>query len=273
MKIFCKIFPEETIREKIKHLEHLDISLFIEDTPKTKEDLSEINILVFQEPNGYFGLGDWAIQNKQLFSLILTWDQKVLHHCENAMLMPFGHTWFKPDQYEKDHEKKFEVAHLCGKLLKTYGQSMRHEILARKNEVTGIPTRFFDVYGDRHNIEDARKGKEEVFGNSQYGIAIENFSHQGYFSEKILDLFLLKSVPIYWGCSNLHEFGFDKRGIIEIKNVDQMITVMNNLTPKLYEDLYKPYIEHNYQQALKYVNYEQNMVDKLTEVLTLNKIL
>jgi hypothetical protein len=36
---------------------------------------------------------------------------------------------------------------------------MRHEILDRKNELK-IPTKFFDVYGDRHNIEDARIGKE-----------------------------------------------------------------------------------------------------------------
>ena len=55
----------------------------------------------------------------------------------------------------------------------------------RQNEIK-IPKKFFDVYGDRYNIEKARVDKEEVFGDSMFGVAIENVSHNGYFSEKIL---------------------------------------------------------------------------------------
>jgi len=99
MKIKAKIFKEKTFREKLKHLSHLDFSLFIEDIPQSQEDLSSINILVFEEPNEYFGLHDWAIQNQHLFSFILTWDDKVLNNCDNAIMMPFGHTWFLPEQY------------------------------------------------------------------------------------------------------------------------------------------------------------------------------
>ena len=70
MKLFCKILPPEDIQKRIKHLEHLDLSLFIESLPQTQDDLSEINILVLIEPNGYFGHCDWAIKNKDLWQTL-----------------------------------------------------------------------------------------------------------------------------------------------------------------------------------------------------------
>lgn len=46
----------------------------------------------------------------------------------------------------------------------------------------------------------------DVFGKNMFAVAIENTNHRGYFTEKILDLFLLRSIPIYWGCSNIGDF-------------------------------------------------------------------
>ena len=133
MKLFIDFNDEKRFIPKLKDVEHIDFSLFLDCTPKNQNELSSINIMVLVEPNEYFGLHDWVIQNKNIFTAILTWDDKVLNNCENALFLPFGHTWFKPDQYEKEHKKEFKVAHLCGELLKSYGHQMRHEILARKN--------------------------------------------------------------------------------------------------------------------------------------------
>jgi hypothetical protein len=223
MKLKVKHFSESIFQDKLQHVQHLDFSLFVEDIPQSQEDLSSINIIAFQEPNEYFGLHDWVIQNKDLFQVILTWDDKVLNSCDNALLLPFGHTWLKPDQYEKEHPKEFKLAHLQGKLLKTYGHSLRHEVTARVNELN-LPTKFYETYGDRNNIEDARIGKEYIFGDLQFGIVIENVSHRNYFSEKILDCFLLRTIPVYWGCSNIGDF-FDMDGIVTINNVDDLIHV------------------------------------------------
>jgi hypothetical protein len=270
MKIKSNFFNSETFKEKLNHLKDIDFSLFIECIPSTQEELSSINIITLHEPNEYFGLHDWAIQNKDTFAAILTWDDKILNNCENAVFLPFGHTWFKSDQYEKEHKKEFKVAHLCGELLKSYGHQIRHEILSREKEIK-IPTKFYKTIGDRHNIEDARIGKEEVFGNAQYGVAIENFSHRGWFSEKILDCFLLKTIPIYWGCSNIGDF-FNKEGIIEFGNVDDFIYISNKLNGEYYHQ-HVNVIEDNYQKALQYVNYEQNVTNKLTEIFKLNNLI
>jgi hypothetical protein len=270
MKLKVKHFNPEDFRSKLDHLNHLDVSIFVDDTPKLQEDLSTYNILVLQEPNEYFGLHDWALSNKNLFNLILTWDDKLINQCQKAILMPFGHTWFKPNQYNTSHPKKFQTSHLCGKLLKTYGHSLRHELLARQNEIKN-PIKFFDVYGDRYDIENARKGKEEVFGDSMFGVAIENTSHRGYFTEKILDCFLLKTIPIYWGCSNIGDY-FNKEGIIRVDNVDDMIYVINSLDENFYNSR-KEAIQENWELAKNYIDYEQNVVDTITKIFKHNNLI
>jgi hypothetical protein len=270
MKLKVDFLNKNIFEDKLSHLENIDFSLFVETTPTSQEELSSVNIITLYEPNEYFRRHDWVIQNKHLFNAILTWNDKVLNNCENALYLPFGHTWFKPDQYTKSHNKEFKIAHLRGNLLKSYGHQMRWEILDRKNEIK-IPTKFFDVYGDRHNIEQARFDKEEIFGDSQFGVAIENFAHRGWFSEKILDCFLLKTIPIYWGCSNIGDF-FNKEGIITFGEADEFIYISNQLTDKYYESK-KQAIEENYQLALQYVNYEQSIINKVLEIFKFNNLI
>jgi hypothetical protein len=270
MKLFVEFLQTQIFEDKLKDYKDIDFSLFVQTIPKSQDDLSSINIIVLFEPNEYFNINDWVIKNKNLFSVILTWDDKVLNNCENAIYTPFGHTWLKPDQYNKKHKKEFKIAHLRGNLLKSYGHSMRHEILNRKNELK-IPTKFFESYGDRYNIEEARIGKEEVFRDSQYGIAIENFSHRGYFTEKILDCFLLKTIPIYWGCSNIGDY-FDIDGIITFNNVDDLIYKTNQLNENYYKNK-KEIIEKNWKLALDYIDYEQNTINTITNIFKHNKLI
>ena len=269
MKIFTRFFDPKTFEQKLKEYNNLNFSLFIDDVPKSNEDLSKINIIALVEPNEYFGIHDWVIQNKHLFNAILTWNDKILNNCENAIFLPFGHTWFKPDQYEKEHKKEFKIAHLRGSLLKSYGHQIRWEILNRKDEIK-IPTKFFETYGDRHNPERAGIDKEEVFGDAQFGVAIENFAHRGWFSEKILDCFLLKTIPMYWGCSNIGDF-FNTDGIIKFGEADEFIYISNQLTDSYYNSK-KDIIEKNYQLALQYVNYEDNISNKIHEIFKLNNL-
>jgi hypothetical protein len=269
MKTKIKFLNEEDVKKELENIKHIDFSLFVEDIPNGLNDLSSINILAIYEPNEYFGLHDWAIQNKDLFSFILTWDDKVLNNCENAVLLPFGHSWLKPDQYTKNNTKKFELSHLCGNLLKSYGHQMRHEIIGRSNEFQ-IPTNFHKSIGDRYNIDDARLGKETVFSNSQFGVAIENFSHRNWFSEKILDCFLLKTIPLYWGCSNIGDF-FNTDGIITFNDIDDLIYKINNLDENYYNTKLEA-IEENYNLAMKYINYEKNIAEKIQEIFQLNNL-
>jgi hypothetical protein len=272
MKLFINHLNTDNISKYLKeqNIDHIDFSLFVDNIPRSQQDLSSINILVIQEPNEYFGIHDWAIQNQNLFSFILTWDDKILNTTSNSLFFPFGNIWITPEQYLKSYDKKFEISHLCGKLLKTYGHSLRHEILTRKNEIK-MPTNFFESYGNRYDIKDARKGKEIIFGNSMFGVVIENTSHRGYFTEKIMDCFALKTIPIYWGCSNITDF-FDRKGIIQFDNVDDFIYIINNLDKNYYYNNLDA-VEKNYQTAINYIDYEIRIAEKIKEIFKFNNII
>ena len=69
MKLKINNFDEKSLRSKLNGLSDIDFSLFIDSVPELN-DTSSINVLVLQEPNEYFGLHDWAIQNKDLFGAI-----------------------------------------------------------------------------------------------------------------------------------------------------------------------------------------------------------
>ena len=107
-----------------------------------------------------------------------------------------------------------------------------------------------------------------------FGAVIENTSHRGYFTEKIMDCFLLKTIPIYWGCSNITDF-FNKKGIIKFDNVDDFIYISNQLTEDYYNQNIEA-IEENYQIALKYMNEEEygaRIANKIKELFKYNNIL
>ena len=270
MKIFVNHLSEKNISKYLSKVSHIDFSLFVDAIPQSQNELSSVNIITLQEPNEYFGIHDWVIEHQHLFSAVLTWNDKILNNVSQSMFFPFGNIWITPEQYDKHHDKKFEVSHLCGKLLKTYGHSLRYELLARKNEIN-IPTNFYDVYGDRYDINDARKGKEFIFGNSQFGVVIENTSHRGYFTEKITDCFALKTIPLYWGCSNITDF-FNKDGIIKFSNVDDLIYILNNLDENYYND-HIDAIEDNFKIATQLMDYEQKIATTIIEIFTNNNLL
>jgi hypothetical protein len=205
------------------------------------------------------------MQNYHKFDVILTWNSTLINTLDNAYFLPFGHTWFSSNQYNTNHSHKFGVSHLCGTLRKTVGHEIRHEILNRKSEII-IPTNFYLSTGNRHNIELARIEKEQIFASYEYGIAIENISTEGYFTEKILDCFLLKTIPIYWGCKNIGNF-FNESGIFSFETSTHCIEICNSLTPQEYVKKL-PYINENYELAKSYVCYEKTIANKIIEIFT-----
>lgn len=72
-----------------------------------------------------------------------------------------------------------------------------------------------DVYGRGFNyIEDKWHGIAEY----KYSIAIENNVVKDYFTEKLFECYLSHTMPIYYGCPNVHDY-FDASSIISI-NID-----------------------------------------------------
>jgi hypothetical protein len=74
----------------------------------------------------------------------------------------------------------------------------------------------FDLFGRGfHEIDD----KFSAMKSYKYSIAIENFSCEDYWTEKIADCFLSWTMPIYFGCTNICSY-FPKDSMIQIDPED-----------------------------------------------------
>lgn len=273
MKVYANFVEPKRFEQKFQDLSHIDFSFFFEYKP-TLEELAqnEVNIFVCEEPNEYFGLHDWIIQNHQKFSLVLSWDERVLRSCSNSKLLLFGESWLDDgtDRITKKRTKKFEVSHLTGKKLLSYGHALRHQIYNRQNEIT-VPIKFHQSVGTMNTFADNISGKDFILGESMFSICIENTAHNNYFTEKITDCVLMKTVPIYWGCTNIAEH-YDERGIIQFRGEDDAINLINKLTEDDYHRML-PYVEANYKRAFEYKNFLSRIKDNLIEIFKYNGIL
>ena len=205
-----------------------------------------------------------VIKNANQYDLILTTDVEILENCPNAMMFPYGSTWLNkgkidhPDgfgEYDESldelHEnKRFEISFLCSKHERRLdGYDKRKEIWA-KGSLFKNPTLFYS--STRHPISPymlPEDDKKYLF-ESQFHIAIESSSVPNYFTEKLIDALITKTVPIYWGCPNIGDF-FDLRGMIIVDSETDIVDVCNNITPEMYEEM-KPFIDDNYRRAREF---------------------
>lgn len=285
MKIFSNFIPQNRYETRLNQgvLKDKSITIFNDYPPKSLEELqiNPINIFICNEPNEFFGIHDWIIQNHHLFTLILTWSREVLFHCPNAVLFYHGERNIDLEyckQWNNFYEnegavaaanqgKIFEVSFLRGILNKIEGHHLRHKIFNIESEIK-IPHKFWPVLSDfnyeKNNRPDGQdlpngnpiegEGKKEVWNrNSMFHIAVENSQHQNYFTDKIVDCFATKTIPIYWGAPNISDF-YDIRGIITFSDEKELINIVNNLTSKDYY-LRLEAVENNYQWALEDGNY------------------
>jgi hypothetical protein len=186
-----------------------------------------------------------------LFDLILT-DYPELIALPNARLFTLGLPWMQHDPYPV---KPFCVNTVVGRKTQAIGHRIRHELWDRQNEIT-VPKIFYrSCYGAPNtflNNPILEQDKTPMF-TSQFQICIENsFDSPDYFTEKILDCFISRVVPIYWGATNIGSY-FDSRGILAVNSVDSIINTCNSLTDNSYGQMAEA-IELNYHTAKGYID-------------------
>ena len=113
--------------------------------------------------------------------------------------------------------------------------------------VNAIKNQFpqVDLYGRGINPINS---KLEGLKNYYFSIAMENEKFPHYFTEKIIDCFLSGTIPIYYGCSNVEKY-FNSKGIITFNSKEELINIVNNLSPSYYIDN-KEAVEENLKIAL-----------------------
>jgi hypothetical protein len=257
--------------DKFKEFKEIPFSFFFDYIPTLEElNINSINIFAHDEPNEYFGHHDWILQNYNFFSLILTWNNRILRKCPNSTLLLYGEGWVDEEEKSifKQNDKQFEISFIRGKKLLSTGHLLRHQIFNREDEII-IPTKFLGET-DMSTSQKLIEGKIKAHQNSMYSLIIENTNHHNYFTEKITDCILMKSIPVYWGCTNIENF-YNSEGIIQIYSDDDAIEKINKLTPEYYLEK-KDIIEENWRTAFKYRNYIDRIADILRETFKINNI-
>ena len=135
-----------------------------------------------------------------------------------------------------------------------------------------------DLYGRICNVPDLvehplkqAKGaflpedKFKAFRDYDYSIVIENSSIKNYFTEKLFDCFLERTVPLYWGCPNILDY-FPEESLIVLTTEDlsspqRMAEIVKNLkkpnetTMKAVEEARRLILdEHNMWELLHQIN-------------------
>lgn len=267
------------------------ISIFC-DWPATLSELNEnpINIIILNEPNEIFGLVDWAIYNQNYFNLILSQWDKIHQNCSNSMLFVHSETNLDKEyikKYKINPKRKYEVTFLSGILEMLPGHKLRQRVLNKESYIK-IPHTFwkvlddFDSRGQRPGYFEVKmtkwgnpiegEGKKQVWDrHSMFHIAIESKKEINYFTDKILDCFATKTLPIYYGSPNISEFKYDENGIIRFNNEDELIEILNNLTPEDYYNRIEA-IENNYKTVQKYGFFFPRVETFLDELIKINNL-
>ena len=197
-----------------------------------------------------------VIQNQHHYTKIITSNQIILNQCSNAVKMPYGTTWLNKSPHHTDSigvftedlgtiKKENSVSMVCGSLTGKHGYHIRHLIWYNQNKIDA-QLRFysstrFPIFGATILPDD---NKIHLF-NSMYSVVVESSSELNYFTEKLIDCLITKTIPIYWGCPNISEY-FDTSYWISAEDI---------LDKKYTEEYYYNNIDKinaNYEKAKQY---------------------
>ena len=106
---------------------------------------------------------------------------------------------------------------------------------------------------------------QEGLQKYRFSIVIENSIQDTYFTEKIIDCFATKTVPIYYGTSKITNF-FDEAGIITFTTVDELKEIIDNLTDRDYSKM-REGIENNFNKYKNFIVPENFIADTYSDLL------
>jgi len=241
------------------------VELFIDSFSGLNPESNSFKIMWLKEAEEIIHFKKHVIENKEVFDAIITYDQEVLDNCDNSYFLAFGTAWVF--DYDLTKDKTYQVSNITGHKEVTEGHRLRKKVHYKQNKIK-IPKDFYiSKFGGVENAFDNKvlsETKTPVF-DSQFHICIENSRQRNYFTEKLIDCFITKTIPIYYGCENIGDF-FETDGMLLVNNHKDILEACNSITPEFYSSK-KEMVDRNFELAQKYIT----LNDRLSYVV--NKIL
>ena len=251
-----------------------DTLLFV-DTKEYKET-SNFKVLLMYEPEAINPIQDYVLANYSKYDLILTYNDTILKACSNSKLFTTcSYNWVLKEEYEAMNcsDKEFKISSITGFKRMTNGHDFRHliyfnqEILAN----SGIPCVFYRSSAGPslpviNNNPYIHSSKAPLFATFQFSIIIENSRQKHYFTEKLIDCIITKTIPIYYGCTNIDEY-FNTTGwiLLDSESIIDLYTKLTLLNDSWYSK-YKDVVMENYERVQAYAK-GNCYYDKLNDIL------
>lgn len=77
-------------------------------------------------------------------------------------------------------------------------------------------------------IDNGVKNKIDFIKNYRFNLACENVSHRGYCTEKIIEAFAARTVPIYWGDPDIEDY-FNPKAFINCNRYENQDELVKNI--------------------------------------------
>lgn len=144
---------------------------------------------------------EWIEHNNRLFDFVLTFDTDLINRGENFLYYPHGRCWINGEPTATEKTKICSI--IASSKNFTTGHQMRHKIIQSQYDDV-------DVFGYGYKPVES---KREALDAYYFSITIENSIQPGYWTEKIVDCFATKTIPIFWGDRSICDH-FDGDGIM-----------------------------------------------------------
>lgn len=159
------------------------------------------------------------------FFRVLTKNAGLLSAIPNGVRFVFGST-FLPDPATVDTTKSRDTSLIASSKRVWEGHRLRHAVVDRIRQ-ENLPV---DVMGRGYK---PFAEKAEGLAPYRYSVVIENLREASYFTEKLVDAALCRTVPIYWGAPDIADY-FDPAGMILCSGLDDILTALRQAGPADY---------------------------------------
>jgi len=218
----------------------------------------------FEEPLRNSKPSNEVIKDAHLFDLIFTVDRNIANVVPHAYWAPLAECWTNGsmkcvdqiDRTAEAKEKEFSVSfNSTSKMGRGGIYQIRKDIWEASDKIN-IPIRFFDSnespIGDGHpklpQTNVFQISDKIILYKSMFNICPENNDDEN-FSQRLIDCFINRTIPIYRGYKNIEEH-FNIDGMILVKDGEDAISKINQLTPEYYNERLSA-IEDNYNKCIE----------------------
>lgn len=187
---------------------------------------------------------------------IFTRRKRILSECSNSSFLVFGTSWVCK---EKTPIKRPAISFTTTSKMNSHGAdgyNLRHEVtngLSSLKRESKLPIEYWASSRLPLNLEKAdhilAESKDSMY-EPMFNIAIENQRCENFFTEKLVDCFMTKTVPIYFGTSDIGDF-FDTRGMIIVEDMNELRDSVKQIDEDKYLSM-TTYINENWERCQQY---------------------